>query len=301
MTSLRSVLVLPLAAALVLAACGGDDEAETPAGPVALITINVGSTTEPLSELLSEIYGQALENSGQRVGRKDPVADRAATYAALESGRVQLVPELSASLLAFLGKPVPPTVAEQTTALTEALPTTLAANPISSVDATAVVACTPAAADEFGLASVTEVAAAAGQITLGVSQAFRDATAGGLTALASAYETEFTDVVTVEASGIADAVAAGDLECVVASDLEPSIITAGLLPLADPKSVLPTDTVVPLLSIEVSTPEVVTILTQVNASLTTDVVRALLVKLAVGDDSYPVVAKDFLASISTEQ
>ena len=40
-------------------------------------TINVGRTTEPVSQLMAEIYGQGLENAGYRVGRKDPVADQA--------------------------------------------------------------------------------------------------------------------------------------------------------------------------------------------------------------------------------
>ncbi|TPW11330.1 MAG: hypothetical protein FD127_3296 [Acidimicrobiaceae bacterium] len=67
-----------LAGVLVLAACGGADDASS-SGTVNRPTINVGRTTDPASELLAEIYGQGLENAGFRVGRKDPVADRAAT------------------------------------------------------------------------------------------------------------------------------------------------------------------------------------------------------------------------------
>ena len=59
------------------------------------------------------------------------------------------------------------------------------------------------------------------------------------------------------------------------------------------------DMVVPLLAIDASQPELVSMLTTINASLTTDVVRALLVKVGNGTNTYDTAAKAFLASLSS--
>ena len=68
MRSTRSALALTLVGALALAACGGDDETEATVAAVSP-TVNVGRTSDPLSQLLAEIYGQGMENAGVRVGR----------------------------------------------------------------------------------------------------------------------------------------------------------------------------------------------------------------------------------------
>ena len=103
MIPIRPVLALSVAAALVLSACGGDDDS-TDDDVIVNPTINVGRTTEPISQLMAEIYGQGLENAGYRVGRKDPVADQAAAIAGLEAGNVQLVSDFSGTLLSYLAR-----------------------------------------------------------------------------------------------------------------------------------------------------------------------------------------------------
>ena len=98
---------------------------------------------------------------------------------------------------------------------------------------------------------------------------------------------------------IADAVAKKSFDCVVAPGITPDITLQGLLPLTDDKTALPVDMVVPLLAIDASQPELVSMLTTINASLTTDVVRALLVKVGNGTNTYDTAAKAFLASLSS--
>jgi osmoprotectant transport system substrate-binding protein len=301
-TSLRSVFALTLSGALLMAACGSDEDASGDTVPAAARTVNVISSGDPVSQLLGEVYGQALENAGFRIGRKNPVADDAAAYAAVESGKAQLTIETTVALLSRLDESlteVPVTVDDQTTAINEALPATLAANPVSGIDAGLVVACTTDAVEANTLTDISSLAKVAGDITLGIPEGFDTATPVGLATLATAYDTEFTNTVTVEAADIADAVTEKSFDCVVASGLTPAITLSGLLPLTDDKAALPVDMVVPLLAIDASQPELVSMLTTINSSITTDVVRALLVKVDNGTNTYDTAAKAFLASLNT--
>lgn len=299
MTSLRSVFALSLGGVLLLTACGSD--AATSDTVPAPATINVISSGAPLSQLVGELYGQALENAGFRIGRKNAVADEAAAYAAVQSGKAQLTAETTAVLLARVDPSlteIPVKVEDQTTAINAKLDTTMAANPTSSVDAGLVVACTAAAVDEYTLTDLSSLAKVADKVTLGIPDGFDTATPIGLGTITTAYDTSFPTTITVAADGITDAVDKKSFDCVVASGLTPAITISGLLPLTDDKTALPADIVVPLLGIAESTPELVSLLTSLNAKLTTEVVRALLVKVEGGNGSYDTVAKAFLASLA---
>jgi osmoprotectant transport system substrate-binding protein len=309
----RSLSTLALTGALVLAACGGGSDAAPGAtGSVVNPTINVGHTAEPISTLLAEVYGQALENAGFRIGRKDPVADRAATNAGLESGSLQLVPEQSGPLLASLGAESPIAPADdaapsdtaldtmaglpgavQVAAMNEALSDALTVNGAASAETTPTVACTTAAIEAHSLTDVSSLAAAAAEVRLGVPDDF------DIDSLAKAYEATFTTSSVAEADA-ADAIADGT-DCVIVPAVSPVIATSGLIALADDRSAIPVSLVAPVVAVSVSNPELIAVLAQVNSALTTNVLRALLVKVDDGALSYDAVANQFLATLSNGQ
>lgn len=304
MKSPRSAVAAALIGALALGGCGSDDDVVASDGVVRQ-TITVGRTTEPISQLLAEIYGQGLENSGFGVGRKDPVADRAATLAALADDRVQFVPELSAALLAHVTSAAGTvnaalTVDEQLAALKLELPT-LAAGPATSAAATTVVACSQAIVAEHSLSNVSSLAAVADQVAVGGSAAFESAESFGLAALNTVYDTEF-DYTVIADAGFSDQVstrlADGSIGCVIASQMLAAITIDGLIVLADDKTALPADMIIPLMTIAAAGPDVQAVITQINTSITTDVLRALLVKASLSGDSYAVIAGQFLTSLS---
>ena len=66
----------------------------------------------------------------------------------------------------------------------------------------------------------------------------------------------------------------------------------------DDKTIVPNEAVLPLIRTEVATPEVTGILDQVNAQLTTDVLKALMVKVEVDQRAPDEVAGEFLTSIA---
>lgn len=99
---LRAVAAV-VAFGAVAAGCGSSDTATTTttiALPTRVVMTRVAGNTE--SELLFALYSQALEDAGLRVVRKDAVPDRAALYAAVQSGSVQLAPDFSGQFLDYL-------------------------------------------------------------------------------------------------------------------------------------------------------------------------------------------------------
>jgi osmoprotectant transport system substrate-binding protein len=293
--SLRPVLALSLAGALVLSACGSDDDAGAD-DVVATPTINVGRTTEPISQLMAEIYGQGLENSGYRIGRKDPVADQDELIARLESDGVQLATDSTASMLTHLeAETISTDVTEQMTAMREALPDTLVVFEPAAIDNRLVVACSTGSIDELSLATISDLAAS--EATLGATAAFEDAASGGLAALNEAYAAELT---ITPSDDPAAAVVDGTVDCGVLPGLDPSIIADGLIVLEDDKSFAVPDQIMPVMTAAAGTADVQAVLDTINATLTTEVIRSLLVKAEVGGESYDLLAKQYLASVASD-
>ncbi len=95
----RVIGAMVLAVALVAAACSSGDDSSSKDGT----TIVIGSANFGESELIAEIYAQALESEGFTVERKFNIGTRDVYAVALESGEIHLVPEYIGSALAYLG------------------------------------------------------------------------------------------------------------------------------------------------------------------------------------------------------
>jgi osmoprotectant transport system substrate-binding protein len=92
---------LAFAAVLVLAAAcqAGGAARRTAVGDA---TLTIGSFNFPESQILAELYAQALERRGFAVDRRFGLGPRELVEPMLERGLVELVPEYSGSLLQFL-------------------------------------------------------------------------------------------------------------------------------------------------------------------------------------------------------
>ncbi len=96
-----------------LAACGSSDPtAAPPASSAPAGKIVVGSFAFPESEILGEIYAQALTAKGNQVETKFNIGPRQQTIPALRDGSINLIPEYNGNLLAFYN----PKYTERTTA-----------------------------------------------------------------------------------------------------------------------------------------------------------------------------------------
>jgi len=303
-TRIRSTFALVLASAVVFGACGDDDGSSEAIVPVVGATINVVATEQPESRLLAEIYAQGLENAGFRIGRKDPVADRAAAYQKLVDDSAQFTPEFTSSLLSFLSaeqdKEVPAVAgsAEAVTALNDLLPDTLVIGDPSTVSTTGSIACSTAAVDEYELKTIGDLAEHAAEVRIAGPAGFDTATPWGLAGYGTVYGTDFTQFVEVAADGVAEAVTSGKADCGALHATDPAVVLDGLLTLTDDRKAVPDDLTVPLMSAVAASPEVLATISQIDATLTTEVIRALLVKVTQNGGSYDLVAKEYLAAQS---
>src|SRR5215213_8664495 len=96
--------LLALVAALVLALAGCDRGQAPPSPPQdpSRPTIRLASFDFPESELLGQLYGQALDQHGFPVEQVVKLGSREVVAPALEQGMVDMVPEYLGSALNFL-------------------------------------------------------------------------------------------------------------------------------------------------------------------------------------------------------
>jgi osmoprotectant transport system substrate-binding protein len=337
--NIRRTLPVLLAPLLVLsaAACGEDDEtepadtlelgtsprptadttADADAGPTtdaagttagtsaAGGSIVVGSADFSESQLLGQIYGQALAAAGFDVSYQPAIGSREVYFSAIESGEIDLVPEYTNSLLSFVVKAADPdapveasNVEEQMTALDEALPEGLEVLTPSTAEDKDVIVCTAEAAEEHDLATLSDLGAKSAEITLGAPPEFETRSPFGLVGFQEIYgATEFADFIPLAPGAVADALSAGQIDCGNLFSTVPIITTSGWISLEDDKGAVPNEAVLPLVRSEVVTPELEAALDAVNAALDTEVLKDLMVQVDAEAQAPEDVAEEWLGTL----
>jgi osmoprotectant transport system substrate-binding protein len=88
--------------ALALAACGADSDPLSNDSGSSSTAVTVGSANFAESELLAEIYAQALESKKVEVKRSFNIGARELYLKALQDGSIDLLPEYNGALLSAL-------------------------------------------------------------------------------------------------------------------------------------------------------------------------------------------------------
>jgi osmoprotectant transport system substrate-binding protein len=270
--------------------------ASTPVGEPGAITI--GSADFPESQLLAEIYGQTLAAVGFDVGYEHAIGSREVYFGAVESGEVDLVPEYTGSLLAFLvEQPEAANVEEQLVAIGEALPEGLEVLTPSTAEDKDTIVCTQDVVDELGLSNLSSLFENSSEITLAAPPEFEERTTFGLAGFRDNYGAEFAEFVPLAPGDIPAALESGDVDCGNIFSTNPAIQTEGFIALEDDVAIVPNEAVLPLVRSEVVTPELTAALDAVNADLTTETLTALLTEVIVEQLGVDVVAADYLESL----
>ncbi len=326
--NMRRTIPLVLAPLLVLAAaaCGDDNNdvdsgsaattpatsggteasaASTPSSGGAGGAIVVGSANFPESQLLAQIYGQALATAGFDVDYQLDIGAREVYLAAIESGEVDLLPEYTNSLLSFLviqddpkALPTATNVDEQLTELATVLPEGLEVLTPSTAENRDVIVCTQDVADEYGLATLSDLGENASNITIGAPPEFEERAPFGLAGFEEEFGAEFKEFVPLEIGApIADALSGGQIDCGNLFSTDPVITTSGFVSLEDDKGLVTNEAVLPLVRTEVVTDALTATLDDINAQLDTDVLKELMVKVGADAEAPDVVAKEWLDSL----
>jgi len=218
--------------------------------------ITVGSFNFGESEVLAEIYSQALEAGGYDVERAFRLGTREFVAPALAEGLVELVPEYAGTALQFLSlghDRVAADVAATHAALVRAAAasgiTVLAAAPAQDANTFVV---TQATADRWGLRTVSDLAPVAAGMTFGGPPECpgRDLCLAGLEHV---YHLSFDAFLALDTGGplTRQALADGYADVVVLFTTDPAIATGELVALEDDRGLQPAENVTPLIRTEV--------------------------------------------------
>lgn len=291
-----------LAFGLVLGACGsgGDDTSTDPGGtePESKGSITVGSDGFYEAQIVGAMYALALEAAGYDVTSQLDLDSREVRLPAMESGEIDVAPEYIATLLSVLdpdsgGATTPEEGAEALAPLLEDMGLELL-EPSTAVDVNAFVV-TQETADEFGLSSVSDLAAAAGDLTLGAPSECpkRPYCIPGLK---DVYGVDFGDNFKPLEYGAAtvQSLEAGAIDVALLFSTDPLITQKGLVLLEDDKHLQQADNITPLIRSEVLTDEIAELLNAISAALTTDNITPLNARVLVDQEDPEDVARDFL-------
>jgi osmoprotectant transport system substrate-binding protein len=285
--------------AVVVLLAGGCDGGPAPPPPEdpRRPTIQLASFDFPESEILGELYGQALRQHGFPVELVVQLGAREVVAPALEQGKVDMVPEYLGSALNFLNDR--DRVATADAGLTHArLEQAFAPRGISvlafapAVDRNGFVV-TGDLARRRGLEKLSDLRPMAGQMTIGGPPECPERPLC-LKGLQELYELRFARFEAMPSRAVTAAtLETGEIDVGMIETTDPSLIEADLVQLADDRHLQPADNVVPVLRREILDaygPPLVRLLNAVSAQLTTAELTNLNRQVAEGQPAAAAVA-----------
>jgi osmoprotectant transport system substrate-binding protein len=297
-------LLLAAVLALGVAACGGDElngdsgSADSGGSGSAGQSITVGSANFPENVVLAEIYAGALSAKGFKVDKKLNVGSREAIFPAMERGDINVLPEYTGALLSYVskGKATAKETADQVTELKSNLPATLTLLDASEAQDQDTVTCTKEAVDKWSLTSLEDLAKVSKEVTMGGPPELAKREGFGLKGLKAVYGIEFKQFRPLDVAGplTVSALKSGKVDCANLFSTQSAIPVNGFVSLEDPKGLVESEAVVPLIAKDKATPEATKVLNAVSAKLTTDNLKEMVKSVEVDKDDAATVADDFL-------
>jgi osmoprotectant transport system substrate-binding protein len=298
---------LGVVALLVLAACGAPEAPKVPdrAASRTSDAVIVASFDFPESEILGELYAQALEGAGVPVERELLLGPRELVEPALEQGLVDVVPEYLGSALAYLGgePPAPPTqeaTQERLAAAFEPLGIRLL-DPAPAEDQNALVV-TEGTALVYDLRTTSELADVAPAFRFGGPPECPDRPFC-LAGLERVYGLDFERFVPLDSGGplTVSALREQNVDVGVLFSTDPHLVGREFVELEDDRGLQPSENVVPAVRASVLErwgEELRRPLDAVSAALTTQELRELNASVVLEGDTPRQVARTWLAQLA---
>jgi osmoprotectant transport system substrate-binding protein len=281
-------------AALVLTGCssGNPLSSGSSSGKASSGSITVGSANFPESEILAYIYADALSDAGVKTSVKPNIGARDRYIAALKSGEIQLVPEYTGNLLQFFDSTATATSSNDVfTALKKATPKgteVLNQSPGQDADSYNV---TKAFSDQYGVKSLADLSKVTVPLKVAANPEFQTRPYG-IPGLKSDYGVTATLEPINDSGGpnTLKALVDGDVQLADIYSTTPSIKQNKLVTLADPKSMIAAQNVVPLISTSKASSKVTSTLNKLSAKITTSALIDLNTKSSVDKQSADQIA-----------
>jgi len=260
MRNFRMLAVGATALALLLSACQpGDGSSPSPSSgapstPAELPTVIVGSADFDESAIVAEIYAQALEAAGFTVERHLFFGTRETTLPALESGDLNLMPEYLGGMADGLEVPSDADPAITASNVNAALPDHgLAAFDYSDAQDSDGFAVTAETAQEFDLATMSDIAPIADQFTWGLPPECPERELCGI-GLQSVYGIDVAAIPVENLSpcsqAMAEAASTGAIDVARVCTTQPQIAQYNLVVLEDDQGLNPAQNLFPVVTQE---------------------------------------------------
>lgn len=282
---------------LVLSACGNgdplapEDEAANGAGDGDII---VGSADFTGNVVLAEIYAGALREAGADVTTQFRVGTREALIRGLEDGSVDVIPEYTGNLLAYLDESANETEPDAVyDALGENLPEDLSVLDPAEAEDSDVLVVTESTAQDHELATIGDLAPLCEQFTLGAAGEWTERWEGSM---AEIYGCEFADIQPTDAGGPVTVEALNDGEVDVANlfTTSPAIEEQDFVRLTDTERMYPAQNIVPLYRDGTLDSSATDVLNEVSDALDTESVAEMLARVEQDNENATDVATSFL-------
>jgi len=257
---------------VVAAACGSSDPLGAATGNVKSIVI--GSGDFPESEIVAEIYAQALQANGFDIGRRMGIGSRETYIPALKDHSIDLVPEYIGNLLLYFKPDAGVTMLDAVELeLYKRLPGDLSILTPSPASDTDTVTVTGATAASWNLKTIADLAAHSAEVKFAAPSAFQTRPAG-LPGLRQKYSLVIGpgNFMTINDGGGAVTVRALVDGTVTAANIfstSPAIPQNHLVVLDDPEHNFLAGNIVPLVNSQKKSDRLKDVLDAVSAKLTT--------------------------------
>ena len=303
--ALARTAALAAVAALGLAACGAGSNPTAPATSAgdssgaagAVTSVVVGAADFSESQVLAEVYAQALAAKGITATTRPNIGSREVYLKAVEDKSVDIVPEYTGSLLSYLSKGATAKGSDEVyAALKAALPGTLTVLAKSTAEDKNSIVVTKDTAAKWSLKSIADLVAHQGEIVVAAPPEFQSRQQG-LPGLKEAYGFVPSDFRPLKGKAIVDALIGGQAQAANIFSTDPAISINGFVTLEDPKLIFGSDNVVPLVRKDKANDVVTKTLDAVSAKLDTATLTDLVKQVDVDKKDAKVVAKEWLAKI----
>jgi osmoprotectant transport system substrate-binding protein len=250
------------------------------------------------NQIVAEMYASVLEHAGYTVEREFDLRSREVSQTALESGQIDVKPEYLSSLLLFLDPNAQPADAPEAVAAQDRsllAPRGVEVLTPSPAQDTNVFVANAETAQQYGLTTMSSLAAVANQLTLGGPPECPQRPFC-LTGLKDTYGILFYEFKPLDAGGpeTVDALKANDVQIGLLFSTDPSIEANGFVPLVDDRHLQDAENITPVIRTDALNDRVRAALDAVSAKLTTETMTALVGKVVLEGQDAGSVARGFL-------
>lgn len=289
------------AAVFALAACGGgsDPLADSSASPAAAGgKVVVGSANFTESQVLGELYAQAMTAKGVEVETKPGIGSREVYVKALKDNSISMVPEYTGNLLLYLDPQATATTEDEIMqALPDAAGADLKLGEASPAQDQDVYVVTKQTSEQSGVTSLEDLKKIASSSVLGGPSELQDRAYGppGLEKIYGATFKQFKpyDSPAVKVKDLND----NKIQVATFFTTDAAIPDNGYVMLEDPQSMILPQNVIPLMRADAaSNTTAVDAVNAVSKALTTEELTALNKKVDVDHEDASQVAGEWLTS-----